>query len=88
MPAVPKQRSLRTDERTRGEPSKSARTRERILDAAAKVLNRNGYAGTRLSDIAALAQAKEEALFGLTKVHEFHLNLAARIPITPVQQPN
>jgi len=63
MPAVPKQRSVRTDERTRGEPSKSARTRERILDAAAKVLNRNGYAGTRLSDIAALAQVQAPALY-------------------------
>ena len=29
--------------------SKSARTRERILDAAAHVLSRKGYAGTRLA---------------------------------------
>jgi AcrR family transcriptional regulator len=63
MDAVPKQRSVRTDERTRTEPSKSERTRERILDAAAKVLNRNGYAGTRLSDIAELAQVQAPALY-------------------------
>ncbi|HEX4358081.1 MAG TPA: TetR/AcrR family transcriptional regulator [Pseudonocardia sp.] len=60
---MPKQRSVRTDERTRTEPTKSARTRERILDAAAKVLNRNGYAGTRLSDIAELAQVQAPALY-------------------------
>ncbi|MDT7670746.1 MAG: TetR/AcrR family transcriptional regulator, cholesterol catabolism regulator [Pseudonocardiales bacterium] len=60
---MPKQRSVRTDERTRTEPSKSERTRERILDAAAKVLNRNGYAGTRLSDIAELAQVQAPALY-------------------------
>jgi len=63
MPIVPKQRSVRADERTRTEPTKSARTRERILDAAAKVLNRNGYAGTRLSDIAELAQVQAPALY-------------------------
>jgi AcrR family transcriptional regulator len=57
--------------RTSGEPakeqsresSKSARTRQRILDAAANVLNRNGYAGTRLSDIAELAQVQAPALY-------------------------
>jgi len=63
MNVVPKQRSVRTYERIRTEPSKSARTRERILDAAAKVLNRNGYAGTRLSDIAELAQVQAPALY-------------------------
>ena len=36
--------------------SKAARTRERILDAAAHVLSRKGYAGTRLSDVAEQAQ--------------------------------
>jgi AcrR family transcriptional regulator len=59
---VPKQRSARTDPRGRTEP-KSARTRERILDAAAKVLRRNGYAGTRLSDIAELAEVQAPALY-------------------------
>jgi TetR/AcrR family transcriptional regulator, cholesterol catabolism regulator len=59
---VPTPRSSRREERGRPE-SKSARTRERILDAAAKVLNRNGYAGTRLSDIAELAQVQAPALY-------------------------
>jgi TetR/AcrR family transcriptional regulator, cholesterol catabolism regulator len=36
--------------------SKSARTRQRILDAAAYVLSRKGYAGTRLSDVAGQAE--------------------------------
>ncbi len=35
--------------------TKGARTRQRILDAGARVLRRNGYAGTRLSDIAEVA---------------------------------
>ena len=43
--------------------SKSERTRERILDAAAEVLNRNGYAGTRLSDIAEIAQLQAPAIY-------------------------
>jgi len=43
--------------------SKSARTRERILDAAAEVLNRKGYAGTRLSDIADVAQLQAPAIY-------------------------
>jgi AcrR family transcriptional regulator len=45
------------------ESSKSVRTRQRILDAAAEVLNRNGYGGTRLSDIAELAQIQAPALY-------------------------
>lgn len=60
---MPRQRSVRANGRAQTEPSKSARTRERILDAAAKVLNRNGYAGTRLSDIAELAQVQAPALY-------------------------
>lgn len=43
--------------------TKSARTRERILDAAAEVLNRNGYAGTRLSDIADVARLQAPAIY-------------------------
>jgi AcrR family transcriptional regulator len=50
-------------ERGAAELPKSARTRERILAAAAKVLNRNGYAGTRLSDIAELAEVQAPALY-------------------------
>lgn len=43
--------------------SKSARTRSRLLDAAAKVLSRKGFAGTRLSDIADEAQVQAPAIY-------------------------
>lgn len=43
--------------------SKSARTRERLLDAAASVLSRKGFAGTRLSDIAEQAQVQAPAIY-------------------------
>jgi len=43
--------------------SKSARTRERILDAAAHVLSRKGYAGTRLSDVADRAEIQTPAIY-------------------------
>lgn len=43
--------------------AKSARTRARILDAAATVLDQQGYAGARLSDIAALAEVRAPALY-------------------------
>lgn len=62
MPDVAKQRRDRPERNTSDFP-KSARTRERILAAAAKVLNRNGYAGTRLSDIAELAEVQAPALY-------------------------
>jgi AcrR family transcriptional regulator len=57
---VPRRRSSRALDESE---SKSARTRERILDAAAVVLNRNGYAGTRLSDIAGLAGLATPAIY-------------------------
>lgn len=38
-------------------------TRERILDAAADVLNRKGYAGTRLGDIADLARLQAPTIY-------------------------
>jgi hypothetical protein len=60
---VPKQQSTRAAGQPVAESSKSARTRQRILDAAATVLNRNGYAGARLSDIAELAQVQAPALW-------------------------
>ncbi|BDZ65964.1 TetR/AcrR family transcriptional regulator [Agromyces mangrovi Wang et al. 2018] len=44
-------------------PSKSERTRERILDAAAHVLSRKGYAGTRLSDVAEVAEVQAPAIY-------------------------
>ena len=43
--------------------SKSARTRERILAAAAHVLSRQGYAGTRLTDVADQAQLQAPAIY-------------------------
>jgi TetR/AcrR family transcriptional regulator, cholesterol catabolism regulator len=43
--------------------SKSARTRSRILDAAAHVLSVKGYAGTRLSDVADYAQLQAPAIY-------------------------
>ena len=43
--------------------TKSARTRERIVDATARVLITRGYAGTRLSDIAELAEVQAPAIY-------------------------
>jgi TetR/AcrR family transcriptional regulator, cholesterol catabolism regulator len=43
--------------------SKSASTRERILDAAAHVLSRKGYAGTRLTDVADQAVLQAPAIY-------------------------
>lgn len=44
-------------------PSKSQRTRSRILDAAAHVLSVNGYAGTRLTDVAEYAKLQAPAIY-------------------------
>jgi TetR/AcrR family transcriptional regulator, cholesterol catabolism regulator len=44
-------------------PRKSARTRTRILDAAAQVLSLKGYAGTRLADVAEAAQLQAPAIY-------------------------
>ncbi|WP_433781511.1 TetR/AcrR family transcriptional regulator [Actinomycetospora sp. CA-101289] len=43
--------------------TKSARTRRRIVDAAAHVLLRRGYAGTRLSDVAEIAEVQAPAIY-------------------------
>jgi TetR/AcrR family transcriptional regulator, cholesterol catabolism regulator len=43
--------------------SKSALTRARILDAAAHVLSANGYAGLRLTDVAAEAEIRAPAIY-------------------------
>jgi TetR/AcrR family transcriptional regulator, cholesterol catabolism regulator len=43
--------------------NKSARTRQRILDATARVLSLKGYAGTRLSDIAEQAEVQAPAIY-------------------------
>jgi TetR/AcrR family transcriptional regulator, cholesterol catabolism regulator len=42
---------------------KSDRTRRRLLDAAAAVISRKGYAGTRLADITAAAQIRPPAIY-------------------------
>src|ERR1700739_431223 len=42
--------------------SKSALTRARILDAAAHVLSANGYAGLRLTDVAAQAEMQAPSI--------------------------
>lgn len=47
----------------RGDDTKSARTRRRILDAAAHVLSRKGYAGTRLTDVAEVAELQAPAIY-------------------------
>lgn len=43
--------------------SKSAITRSRILDAAARVLSEHGYAGLRLTDVAAVADLQAPAIY-------------------------
>jgi AcrR family transcriptional regulator len=50
--SVPDEAALRSGER------KSDRTRRRILDCAAQVLNRKGYAGARLTEVATLAELR------------------------------
>lgn len=52
------------------ERSKSALTRERILDSAAYVLSRKGFAGTRLSDVAAHAELQAPAIYYYFKSRE------------------
>ncbi|GLX02863.1 TetR/AcrR family transcriptional regulator [Microtetraspora sp. NBRC 16547] len=66
--AVSRDRSAAGKPRTRPvakdpNDTKSSRTRERILDAAAHVLSRKGYAGTRLGDIADQAQLQAPAIY-------------------------
>ena len=55
-------KGLGTDVAEESEP-KSARTRARILDAAAHVLSVKGYAGTRLSDVAVEAEIQAPAIY-------------------------
>jgi AcrR family transcriptional regulator len=43
--------------------AKSSRTRERILDATARVLSKQGYAGTRLVDVADEAGLQAPAIY-------------------------
>ena len=62
MPAVGA-RARASDAPARTTGSKSARTRQRILDAAAHVFREQGYANARLSDIAALAGIQTGSLY-------------------------
>lgn len=49
--------------RRNGVDAKSARTRARILDAAAHVLSVKGFAGTRLTDVADYAELQAPAIY-------------------------
>lgn len=50
--------------------TKSARTRSRILNSAARVLSAKGYAGTRLSDVAEDAELQAPAIYYYFKSRE------------------
>ena len=56
--------------RTTPDDTKSARTRERILDSTAAVLSRKGFSGTRLTDVAAEAQLQSPAIYYYFKSRE------------------
>jgi TetR/AcrR family transcriptional regulator, cholesterol catabolism regulator len=60
---VTKKSAAQQDAVAEGALSKSARTRNRILNAAAHVLSVKGYAGTRLSDVAEYAQLQAPAIY-------------------------
>ena len=51
------------DESNTTSESKSVLTRSRILDAAARVLSEQGYAGLRLTDVAAAAELQAPAIY-------------------------
>ena len=79
-----------------GPGSKSARTRQRILDAAAHVLSRKGYTGTRLADVATAAEVAAPAIYyyfasrddlveevmwsGLARLREYVTGVLAALP--------
>jgi AcrR family transcriptional regulator len=60
---VAKKSAVRREATSDDRASKSARTRSRILDAAAHVLSMRGYAGTRLSDVAEYAELQAPAIY-------------------------
>jgi len=60
---VPRKSRAAPSARPADSDSKSARTRARILDAAAHVLSIKGYAGTRLSDVAEYAELQAPAIY-------------------------
>lgn len=57
------QQSPATRSKAARDGTKSARTRRRILDSAAYVLSRNGFAGTRLSDVAERAELRTATIY-------------------------
>ncbi|MBB3606168.1 AcrR family transcriptional regulator [Mycolicibacterium sp. BK556] len=59
---MPRKSAARASADPEGE-SKSQRTRQRILDAAAHVLSVKGFAGTRLSDVAEYAELQAPAIY-------------------------
>ncbi len=66
MPRQSSRLSIAADEMASDEPiaeSKSALTRLRILDAAARVLSEHGYAGLRLTDVAEVAELQAPAIY-------------------------
>jgi TetR/AcrR family transcriptional regulator, cholesterol catabolism regulator len=60
---VTKKSPMRPDAASDDAVSKSARTRSRILNAAAHILSVKGYAGTRLSDVAEYAEIQAPAIY-------------------------
>ncbi|MCW3472636.1 TetR/AcrR family transcriptional regulator [Rhodococcus pyridinivorans] len=66
--------------------SKSARTRERILDSAAFVLSRKGFAGTRLSDVAEHAELQAPAIYYYFKSREILIEEVMYVGITRVRE--
>lgn len=60
---VPGRETRESRSRPDGAQSKSERTRARIVDATARVLNTRGYAGTRLADIAEIAEVQAPAIY-------------------------
>ncbi|MEV7431887.1 TetR/AcrR family transcriptional regulator [Nocardioides sp. NPDC092400] len=65
MPAKPSTRTRggAAKKSSGAQDTKSARTRGRILDAAAKVLSTKGYAGMRLGDVATEAEIQPPAIY-------------------------
>ncbi|CCW13688.1 TetR/AcrR family transcriptional regulator [Rhodococcus aetherivorans] len=59
-----------TSQKEAEDVSKSARTRERILNSAAYVLSRKGYAATRLADVAEHAELQAPAIYYYFKSRE------------------
>ncbi|HEY0506964.1 MAG TPA: TetR/AcrR family transcriptional regulator [Blastococcus sp.] len=68
MPPASRARAPKPDVPAEGQgtpppETRAARTRERLLDAAARVLSRKGFAGTRLSEIAEVAGVQAPAIY-------------------------